>query len=170
MSEETEKNVSVPLFLDVDGVLNVFPHNRHNGQWGDYTTELVETFGRKFPLTISRKCCDALADLPADIQWLTTWCDEANEKLSHITGFAEYPVFAHMPFRERGNWKYSAVSNWYNSPEGRKRFVWIDDDAIPHAAEKDFPKALIIRTDPTSGITPQHVERIRDYVESAHAD
>lgn len=155
----------IPLFLDVDGVLNVFPYTQHKGKWDDYETNPATVGNATYQMTISRKCCDALSSLPLNIFWLTTWGDDANNKLSSMTGFEEFPVLARMPFSNRSHWKINAVENWYSSSEGQRRFIWIDDDAIPMWAGKDFPDALLIRTYQSEGITPDHIRQIKDYCE-----
>lgn len=161
----SEQNTTIPLFLDVDGVLNVFPYMDHKGEWGDFVSEPVTHGSSTFVLTVSRTCCDALQALSLDIHWLTTWGQDANRLLAGLTGFPPLPVLC-----ERINnnpwWKLNCVHEWASSQEAPIHFVWIDDDAIPMATSEVFPDALLIRTNPRVGVTPHHISQIKAYLES----
>jgi hypothetical protein len=158
--------MTVPLFLDVDGVLNVFPYNVHRGKWDDFKTEPVNLHGSTYRLTISRKCCSELIQLPVDIYWLTTWGQAANDKLKKLTGLPELPVLGEMDHLNPRFWKNDLVHKWAEDQSEPLRFVWIDDDAILPAAEHAFPNALLIRTNPQVGVTPEHIDLIKTYLDN----
>ena len=122
------------LLLDVDGVLSPLGSDPTTGTgmgtggWTDWTDP--ETTGFFLPMSITMG--KALADLPCDRAWLTTWQDDANTCIGPVLGWSALPVLPRStsgPVRERW-WKLdAAVESLTHDP---RPVVWIDDDLRSH--------------------------------------
>jgi len=172
------------LFLDVDGVLNALD-GLNKGDWDDFKKHDVwaplggvhGAVRQKFRLRISKKMCAALAALPAEIHWATTWEHLANDLLWEHTGFNDYPVACRMATglthqiitdQDVGEiwWKFRDI---YAMVEKDPRpFIWCDDEAIPPFADEQFRELgqpfLLIKPDAKVGLTHVDLDKIRNFL------
>ncbi|ARZ72185.1 hypothetical protein SMD11_6609 [Streptomyces albireticuli] len=163
------------LLVDVDGPLNPYaakPTRRPDG----YLTHRLSTprwqaaerrrpaawgmpYERLRPLRVwlNPDHGPALATLPFDLVWATTWEEEANDYVAPVLGLPPLPFIAwSSPRPEPGDgvfWKTPEVVAW---AEGRA-FAWVDDDITEAdrrwvGAHHDGP-ALLHRVDPRTGLT-----------------
>ena len=150
------------LYLDVDGVLSPFViPDSGTDTWTDWDRDAFAP--------TSRAMADALAALPVDIHWLTTWRDEANTHLAPRFGWPARPVLDRD--REIHWWKLDALLD--DHPEGVP-FVWCDDELDERRALLDphFTRRLAALAAPyllvcparNVGLTPADLERIHAFV------
>lgn len=152
------------LFLDVDGVLNRIATS--GGDWDDFELHKLSPFNYgKFRVFLSKSMCAALAELPVEIIWLTTWCTEADRLIAPLMGLPGYRC-AGMgdPFP---NSKITCLEIFLEK-EGIRPFIWIDDGAIKTYMEEDFRelgwKHLAIRPNERIGITKNHINQIKEFL------
>lgn len=145
------------LFLDVDGVVNIFPPHTKT-DWPD--VERTRCMG--FPITYSPMMGARLAALDCDIVWLTTWCDEANEWIAPLFGWDALPVIQRE--NEVGWWKLNALRELL--PGTKRPFIWIDDDINSEAEEWahsiDTPSVLV---KPETHLTPSMLDLVEQQIE-----
>ncbi len=152
------------LYLDVDGVLNIVGGA---GEWPDFAPHRVTLRpGATYTLLLSSLMGAALAALPVEIRWATTWAEIANEKLSSLIGLPADLAVVCRPAVSNSPFKYQAVRTQVESE--RRPFVWIDDEAINRIADHwlaacEVPH-LVIKPNPFNGITPGHIEQIRAWL------
>jgi hypothetical protein len=154
------------LYLDVDGVLNVLQtSSRH---WDDLQAYDVTLHGRTYRLHLSRHMGQALAALPVDIRWATTWAEAADERIAPLVGLPAGLPIACRPPVSSSPFKSAAIRRQV-AVEGRP-FVWVDDEAIADDdivwAERLATPSLLVRPDPTEGVTPEQIITITEFVES----
>lgn len=149
------------LYLDIDGVLNVFPephkapsshrHLRNWGRWNTFTVPHPDPRKDDYLITYSLDMLDALLSLSDryHITWLTDWRNDAVSVFSHNTGFPTFPV-AHAMGADipgLGIWSYTGHydSRWWKAnaivddmeANPDRRWSWIDDN-IGSAARTYF--------------------------------
>ena len=86
-----------PLWLlDVDGVLNAVTRTPDRAVWHDWVQGSAKADDRRWPITFSRSVACAVARLhetgAAEVRWLTTWGDAANEELGDLLGLPTLEV------------------------------------------------------------------------------
>lgn len=144
------------LFLDVDGVINAqMPYG-----WG----KLSSGNRQGYRISWAPGMVDALASLPLDLTWCTTWTDKAASDIGGLIGWGTEAGY--IPSADEWSysidWKFPAVMAEH--VEGQK-FVWIDDELEPNMiAWAESVGGLAIKTNPLVGITPQQIERIVGYL------
>lgn len=152
------------LFLDVDGVINIFGaapgwsehlhseqliYKADNGQW---------VLKR---VILDRRHPKLLAMLEADFQlvWATAWEGAANVLLADVLSLPELPVVRFSRSRWDGSklhWKTRRLADY---ADGRP-FCWIDDEATGHDAAwlaAVNPAACIQLCDPAEGLGERQV-------------
>ena len=149
------------LLLDVDGVIALLDKPRHD-HWGDWEQH------DGFRVWLSNRLITALGDLPVDVVWCTSWEDTANGLLLSVLEWTPKPVI-HQRRGAPGEWpKLAGVKQWLETVPMRP-MVWLDDDsyliyqARPWLAYMQIP-SLLIRPDAITGLTPDHIEAISDWV------
>jgi hypothetical protein len=159
------------VFLDFDGVLN--PEAQlPPGPFTDWCTSKVEGVTIRWSPTVARSIGQLASR--AEVLWLTTWEEDAQIHLEPLLGLPRFELAGRdetdSPWRW---WKHDIVTAlWETDP---RPFVWIDDDLslFDDALEwvKGLPpdQALPIAPDPSSGLTPEHLEIIDRFVAS-HED
>lgn len=176
------------IYLDVDGVLNAIPFNVNKlrkAGWSDWQKSKVpspiEGDDRVFPFWTSKEMGAALLSLDCDIEWLTTWGDEADTHVADLVGLPRgLPVTSTIDtYREARpssglfvvnsfNWKLEILIK--DQQENPRPFIWIDDDAIDFAAEtylkEQLPDATyhLVKTRAASGLTKFNVGGIRKWL------
>lgn len=161
---------SAVIFLDVDGVISPLTNPPAEDAWGDW----VELPGVGFDTPVSKAMADALAALPAERVWLTTWGHDANVYLTEPFGWA------HLPVAERddagdatrtGWWKLDAALDWVDTHPEVTAVVWLDDELVEHqhVARREFhARQLAVwlhSPRSTTGITPDVVDQIADWLD-----
>jgi len=101
--------------------------------------------------------CTALAGLPFDLVWATTWEQEANDFIAPALGLPSLPFIAWSDPRPEAAggvfWKTPEIVAWANGHP----FAWIDDEITD--ADRAWVRAhhnghaLLHRIDPRSGLT-----------------
>lgn len=158
------------LFLDVDGVVSPYP-SRTSKAWPDWKQVKYD-----FNLELSKLQAAALTELPVNITWLTTWENLANNIIGSYFGWPQFPVI-HADNHRWGEkirswWKYDAIISHLD--QGGGPFIWCDDDIEAYVSlNKDFHSGiekyevpcLIIPTKTDEGLTPRHIEMIKNWCE-----
>ncbi|MFJ4792549.1 HAD domain-containing protein [Kitasatospora purpeofusca] len=163
------------LLLDVDGPLNPYaakPYRRPEGygthrlltpRWHTAERARLRAHGLpNKPVKPLRVWLDpthgpALAALPFDLVWATTWESEANDFVAPLLGLPELPVITWPdPRPQPGDgvfWKTPAIVSW---ARGRP-FAWVDDEITDAdrtwVATHHTGPALLHRIDPRVGLT-----------------
>jgi hypothetical protein len=136
------------VFLDVDGTLLPF------GAAGGPLSEGID-----------RRLGPALAALPADLVWATTWMDEANDSVAPLLGLPRLPVLDPAePTAEDTyfglHWKTRAIAE----RAAERPFAWLDDEITAAdqewVAERHDAEALLLRIDPRTGLTVDDVDAV----------
>ncbi|MFD9691264.1 HAD domain-containing protein [Kitasatospora sp. NPDC059088] len=170
------------LLLDVDGPLNpdaAKPHRRPEGyrthrlltpRWAAHERRRLALWGmpHKAPkplrVWLNPEHGPALAALPFELVWATTWEEEANSFIGPLLGLPELPYIAWSEPRPEPAggvfWKTPEVVAW---ARGRP-FAWVDDnitdaDRAWVAAHHPGP-ALLHHVDPKVGLTADDFGRL----------
>lgn len=176
------------LFLDVDGVCNAVRGYMRAPYtcWPTLNSHKVTLYEGRMNLTIrvSPELAQAFIDeiFPRfDVVWLTSWGALANEHISPLMGWPQFPVAAEMPHNETqsgiiiaNNWKLSGLRRWYEADP--RPFAWIDDELTelakdPWIEQLDAEKtpAMFIQPEECDGISPAHIEILVQWAEEPHA-
>jgi hypothetical protein len=147
------------LLIDVDGVISLFGFDPSRPPAGRFLT--VDGIAHFLSATAGehlRRLCRAFE--PA---WCTGWEEKANEYLPHALDLPG--PFRHLSFEGAtpqfsGHWKLDAIERF----AGRERpLAWIDDAHDERceawAAGRPGP-TILIATDPATGLTGEHVDRL----------
>ena len=162
------------LLVDVDGPLNPYaakPHQRPEGyrthrlmtprweaaeRWRLRAWGLPNKHVKPLRVWLNPDHGRALAALPVDLVWATTWEREANDYIAPLLGLPSLPFIAWpdpRPEPEDGVfWKTPEIVAW---AKGRP-FAWIDDEIT--AADQAWVRthhdgpALLHRIDPRLGL------------------
>jgi HAD domain in Swiss Army Knife RNA repair proteins len=171
------------LLLDVDGVLNpFFRHdvkycNCHPG-WSMFRHSIFDgtTYKVFYNPQLGRMMQDLAAECDADLYWMTTWEDDANDTFGPRIGLPELPVIP-CPPRPRnwnvggwGAWKAIFAAQWANAQQaaGHARpFVWFDDEAEAAYALEKFTSVphLVVTVNDMIGLTDHDVERAKVWLQ-----
>ena len=151
------------LFVDVDGVISLFgfasggapPGQFH---WVDGVAHCIsDGAGARL-----RRLAESF-----ELVWATGWEEKANEYLPLLLDLPddELPVltFDGRAVFGSAHWKLEAIDEY----AGDRPAAWIDDSLDERCtawAEARSAPTLLIETDPTVGITDEHVERLLDWV------
>lgn len=172
-------------FMDVDGVLNIFPSGTppKDVKYGEASpfvsySDFTEPM---FPITWRQDIVDRIMEMHhsgvVKVVWLTTWGRGANYGLHELFGFPRLEVIADPedhPYRGltfQNWWKAVAVRNYLdnNSPS---KIVWTDDDLNYHANTvadiRERVDAMIISPDERRGITDIHLNQIEAFLARAN--
>ncbi|GAA2995291.1 hypothetical protein GCM10010519_30510 [Streptomyces lactacystinicus] len=173
------------LLVDVDGPLNpcaAKPYRRPEGyethrlmtpRWEAAERRRLTVWGlpHKAPkplrVWLNPAHGPALAALPFDLAWATTWQEEANAFIGPLLGL---PGLPYIPWSEprpepggRVFWKTPQIVAWVKG----RLFAWVDDlitDADRAWVEAHHPgPALLHHVDPKVGLTAQDFARLADW-------
>lgn len=173
------------LYLDVDGPLNPYaakPHRRPEGyathrlltpRWVAAERRRLDASGlprkpvKPLRVWLNPDHGPALAGLPCDLVWATTWEEEANDFIAPLLGLPSLPVVTWPEPRPRPDggvfWKTPEVLAW---ARGRP-FAWIDDEITD--ADRAWVKArhpapaLLRRIDPRIGLASEDFALLADW-------
>jgi hypothetical protein len=153
------------LFLDVDGPLNPFaakPFRRPSGYLAyrmrpaGWTETTFYGRPRSLRVWLNPDHGAALAGLPVQLVWATTWGHEANRLIGPRIGLPQLPV-VEWPDKERAGtdglfWKTRHLAEY---AAGRP-FAWVDDQISPvdwrWCAEQYLAPSLLQPVDPRFGL------------------
>lgn len=170
-------------FMDVDGVVNIFPKGTppKGTQRGEATPFVDAPYmtNPRFPITWRPAITARIMDMHdrgiVKVVWLTTWGRGANYGLHSLIGFHELQVIADPedhPYRGMSFqkwWKNLAVRN-YLEVHSPSKIVWTDDDLGYHKnTVSDLHEkvdALMISPQEHRGITEAHLDAIEEFLTS----
>ncbi|GAA2826907.1 hypothetical protein GCM10010441_59220 [Kitasatospora paracochleata] len=173
------------LLVDVDGPLNPYaakPYRRPDGyrthrlltpQWEAAERQRLTEWGmpnrpvKPLRVWLNPDHGPALAELPYDLVWATTWEEEANDFLAPLLRLPALPFIAWSDPRPRPEggvfWKTPDIVTW---AQGRP-FAWIDDQITD--ADRAWVRthhngpALLHRVDPRTGLTAADFATLADW-------
>ena len=165
------------LLVDVDGPLNPYaakPHQRPAGykthrlltpRWEAAERARLSAYGlpnkqpKPLRVWLNPEHGPALAALPFELVWATTWEDEANSYIAPILGLPRLSFIAWSSPRPQPDgrvfWKTPEIVAW---AAGRP-FAWLDDEV--NDADQEWVTAhhtgtaLLRRIDPAVGLLPE---------------
>jgi hypothetical protein len=143
------------LLMDVDGVLNPFPHTPE----GFVELELFP--GEAGPVRLTSIHGDWLRELGEvyEIAWATGWGEHANRLLAPHFGLPEYPVVVVPSTRFDPADKVPAVAAF----AGERPAAWVDDIVTPEARAWEAGRAaptLLLEVDPAVGLVRAQVDEL----------
>ena len=168
--------MSALWLLDVDGVLNAATRRPSPLVWPDWTSVTARAQGIDWPIwyspTVTRFVRQVQDDGLAEVRWLTTWEDEANEQLAERLGLrictvagVAYPHACGLDGCGEW-WKWCAAKAAVAAEPGR-RIVWTDDD-LAHDEDArrwaDQHGVLTVAPDARTGLTSTHLRAIGDFL------
>jgi hypothetical protein len=176
MESDSEKPY---LFLDVDGVLNAFEFDSNFATFTDFEVHEVTVdegngFRMIYDLCLSRSMGRAIAALPAEIVWVTTWERNADSMVAPIVDLPRGLRVLDKPDGFAGHdtdWKFDVVRSALTSD--MRPFVWIDDDMETFRSERESARAwsatlpvesLLLSPDPRSGLTHGDLDAVEDFL------
>jgi hypothetical protein len=166
----------VPILLqDVDGVLNAARLDLPEG-WRRGT---FNGFVLSWDPTVTARLRELHESGRVEIQWLTTWAENADQLLAEPLGLprglrtrsagqAAPTGFLGRLGGRSGWWKLAAARETAEEEPGR-RIVWIDDDLAEQAAETgDWlaanPHVLVVAPDLFTGLTHAELDAIEAWL------
>jgi hypothetical protein len=160
------------LFLDVDGVLS--PFSRAVPDWFTDWEEPPE-FG--FYAPVSLQMAERILSWRVEIVWLTTWQNLANELIVPIFGWEPKETLVRKGFSKTctGWWKLDAAMGWFND-NPVDRLIWLDDDLeeefhnVTTHLEIPSEQRLLISPDRNTGLSPDDLQGIEDWLEETKED
>lgn len=164
------------LYLDVDGVLNPDGKRQDGRAWDDLKKHRIvipysDVQGGKYNVWLSPSMGAALAALPVELRYLTSWGKWAPVAIGpHIGLPSGMPVVGDYlrTFDDpKPPWKADAVKA--QVAVERRPFIWIDDEDITPdfsawASACGVP-ALPLLIDGWTGITPDHIVQVKAFLE-----
>src|SRR3954454_1860626 len=142
------------LLIDVDGVLSLF------GAAGD-----VGALIDGHPHRLSSRSAATLRTLTEDFEcvWCTGWKERADEYLPHLLDLPKGWPHVNLAGHPGPHWKLSGIDAYAGAD---RPLAWIDDDhdaaCAAWAAARRGP-TLLITTDPTRGLLPEHADALREW-------
>lgn len=154
-------------FLDIDGVINAFFGETPEG----YLTTVASAHDADWEITYSPEVIDFINRVHrgglAEIRWLTTWEQYARTSLAPAVGLDDFSAYDDPG--EDGSpmswWKGQIVTDFVL--DEARPFVWTDDDIDAETAamfEAESVPNLIGAPSPSTGLTPDHLKQIHDFL------
>jgi hypothetical protein len=157
--------------LDVDGVINANRPGWHQVPHHGYATD---SRGYRYKIRWAPGLVTQIKKLHAEdeveIRWCTTWCEDISEieVLLHMPKLTAEPVPCHLiedTLQAKGEAALRVVRS------GRP-LIWTDDDAVPPDYDEIFwdwmreagQPYLIIQPQARTGLSPEHIEKIREFI------
>lgn len=157
------------ILLDVDGVLNAVCRGpAPDNEFDDFT----EAMCLGFLITYSQEMGRRLAALDADIVWLTTWQERANEHIAPLFGWEEKPVVPDISKPSAEWWKNTSAQAFIEADP--RPFIWVDDDLscsirtdsdIRWIENLGVPNLLISPTT-NRGLRPKQIDMMEEFIAS----
>jgi len=163
------------LLLDVDGVLNAvaleLPDGWRRGTFNDFVLS--------WDPTVTARLRELHESGRVEIQWLTTWAENADLLLAepmglprglrvHVREGAASTGFSGELRGGSGWWKLAAARELALAEPGR-RIVWIDDDLAQQADDVvewlgAHPHVLVVAPDLFVGLTHEQIDEIESWL------
>ncbi len=169
------------LFLDVDGVLNVFEKDlgRDAEMFDDFVLhdvdfDVVAGYHRSVAVWLSPAMGARIARLAVDTHWVSTWEHRANSAIAPLCGLPrDLPVLLHGLNDEEWDldWKFVAVRQVVEKDP--RPLVWIDDDIdflrdqglTPREWADGIPvPSLLIAPDSRTGLLPRQLDAVDEFL------
>lgn len=177
------------LFVDIDGVINIFPparkgksfangkHRNHWTHWEKKEFPIVENGETvMYPFIHSPEMLESLLSLQdhLDIVWLTTWEEETQGLLRELTGLPSLPYLAKSGGRddylsnytEGFWWKVVALGKEIDS--NPRPFLWLEDiystelrKQVRDIAQRNSVQGDVLRSYEAVGITKAMLEQVK---------
>lgn len=175
------------LFLDIDGVINIFPkfknwkQGKHYKFWDEWKFKTFECNGQSFPFTYSPLMIDYIAELREyfDVVFLTTWVEESRVLLPKLieTNVLDFPVIQRTNFEHKNSGPYG-IHDWWKVIDLEKfitkdprNFVWFDDEysrklrfQVEELAQEHGVRGKLIRVYESYGLTKQNVQEAIKFI------
>lgn len=166
------------LLLDVDGVLNAMafdlPEGWHTGRFRGYTLS--------WDPSVTARLRGWHTDGRVELQWLTTWADNADLLLAEPMGL---PRGLRVHRRDDGVGPTGFVGSWAGAPgwwkltaaravvsdEPGRRVVWIDDDLADQAGDTGEwlaanPQVFVVAPALATGLTHAQLDEVERWLDS----
>lgn len=157
------------LFIDFDGVVNALSRQAASESWEDIRQDRL----LGYPIHYAPELVQGIEQMAAEgvnVVWLTTWCEES-------VGFAKLGFDAHPYLGEQARithgrtwWKWDELQKFLADKASDTLIGWCDDDMFEVATYdpslREFlegPSVLGICPFSRFGLTPEHVEQLRDH-------
>lgn len=165
--------MSIRIFLDVDGVINL-PMGLMDDVRGEVhevtRLTLPNESGRRFPIeetiSIQHDTLEFFRELPSHVEiwWLTGWRSSASETFDELLGIrsAGWLDWTHAPGVNAMNELGKALDAFLKD-SGTERFIWVDDVATQHELGTNIPHLRLL-TDYTVGFSGRRLRQARDFL------
>jgi hypothetical protein len=163
------------LLLDVDGVLNAASLNLPEG----WRRGMFNGFLLSWDPTVTARLRELHDSGRVEIQWLTTWAENADLLLADPMGLPRgLRVHAREGVAATGfGGRWAGASDWWKLAAARevalaepgRRIVWIDDDLADQASDViewlgANPQVLVVAPYLFSGLTHEHLDEIESWL------
>ncbi len=159
MRDESHKPDRPILFVDVDGVVSLYGWERDAQPAGSFFNvegilHLISESGGRLLARLTDRF---------ELVWATGWEERANEYLPHLLElpFRDLPTltFDGRAVFGTAHWKLEAIDEY----AGDRPAAWIDDNLNKTChmwAKLRRAPTLLVETDPSVGLTDEHVEQL----------
>ena len=158
------------LFLDVDGVISLFGFAPGLGELPG-PLHWIDGVAHCIPTTVGERLVRLAEDF--ELVWATGWEERANEHLPYLLGlpFKDLPclTFDGQAVFGSSHWKEDAINEY----AANRPAAWIDDNMNEECrfwAQKREAPTLLVETDPSEGLTDEHVDQLRSWAASLRAE
>ncbi len=147
------------LFLDLDGVVSPLA----GGRLGPLPATWPAWVEAEPGVSVAPAMLDALAALPVERQWLSSWEREI-ELLSQAIGWSATPWLP-LPEPTRGWAKLAALRAWQTTHRQRP-IIWVDDDPRIASSGRRWVRTLsvptlLVRPSKRVGLTSRHIAHMQ---------
>lgn len=152
------------LMLDIDGVISLFGFEAHHPPAGCFHS--IEGI----PHYLSALAGPLLAKLSDSFEliWASGWGERANDHLPHLLSMPSPLPF--LTFERSSGPRSSMLAHWkldaVDAHAGNRALAWVDDafnEACASWAAKREAPTLLVATEPQTGLTMEHAERLLDW-------
>jgi HAD domain in Swiss Army Knife RNA repair proteins len=163
------------LLLDVDGVLNVLRHDPP--EWWQHGT--FDGYRFAWDPTVTERLRKLHESGQVEIQWLTTWAEDADRLLAEPLGIPRGlrtharpgvgPTGFNGPLKVRKGWWKLTVARELAEAEPGRRIVWVDDNLTERATDtaewlSTHPHVHVVAPDLWEGLTHEQLDEIEAWL------
>lgn len=160
--------------LDIDGVVNADPGQHHLWSSDQWIHTRVPGGGKDWRLIASKPVIDFITKVHdenwAEIVWLTTWQDEAN----NVADALGLPHFKSLINPRAQGTLYAGLTWWKLSEATRvlaqgRPTIWTDDDIGPEVTNLFLQNStdqdcLVLAPKSPEGLAPVHLDKIASFL------